>query len=262
MAPLGNMRKMGLEPSKKHLLRIVNVGFNNYFHVSLDNHPFTVVAADFIPIKPFTTTSLVLGGGQRYDVIIDANQAVGNYWFRTKFGGTADDPYDGRNRNAANIKNIFSYNGAPQSRTEADNNLVRWLVKVSAVNINRDFPTLQYVLDWNTDCPSNDNVYTVDKADENLVGLLGHPSRRDPPPIPYPVHLHGHGFRILGSGINETFDASSLLNFDNPIRRNTTSLPALSWIVLTFPADNPGAWLMHFLIPFHIATDLGHQFLE
>jgi FtsP/CotA-like multicopper oxidase with cupredoxin domain len=60
----GQYAKTTLTPGKKHLLRLVNTGINNYFHVSLDGHPFKVIAADFNPIVPFTTTSLVLGVGK------------------------------------------------------------------------------------------------------------------------------------------------------------------------------------------------------
>lgn len=50
-----------LTPGKKHLVRFINTGTNNYFHVSLDGHPFQVVAADFNPITPFTTSDLTIG---------------------------------------------------------------------------------------------------------------------------------------------------------------------------------------------------------
>lgn len=59
----GQYAKTTLVPGKKHRLRIINNGINQYFHVSLDGHPFTVIASDFVPIKPYTTNSIVLGVG-------------------------------------------------------------------------------------------------------------------------------------------------------------------------------------------------------
>ena len=50
-----------LTPGKKHLVRFINTGTNNYFHVSLDGHPFQVVGADFNAVTPFTTTDLTIG---------------------------------------------------------------------------------------------------------------------------------------------------------------------------------------------------------
>lgn len=49
---------------------------------------------------------------------------------------------------------------------------------------------------------------------------------------------------------------------DNPIRRDTATLPSKGYLVLAFESDNPGAWLMHCHIPFHISAGLGIQFLE
>lgn len=52
-----------LTPGKTHLLRLVNTGINNYIHVGLDGHPFTVVSSDFTPIEPYEATSLVIAVG-------------------------------------------------------------------------------------------------------------------------------------------------------------------------------------------------------
>jgi hypothetical protein len=101
-----------MNKGKKYKLRLINAAVDNHFVVSLDNHHFTVVAADFVPIKPFTTTNLFIAIGQRYDVIISANQKVGNYWFRAEVQDQAG-PDCGLNANNGNIKSIFRYQGAP-----------------------------------------------------------------------------------------------------------------------------------------------------
>jgi hypothetical protein len=51
--------------------------------------------------------------GQRYDVIITANQTISNYWLRVGTGG-GGGPFacDGPNTNAANTRSIFHYTGA------------------------------------------------------------------------------------------------------------------------------------------------------
>jgi len=53
-----------LTPGKAHLLRLMNVGINNYFHVGLDGHEFQVISADFTPIEPFFTDTLTIGVGK------------------------------------------------------------------------------------------------------------------------------------------------------------------------------------------------------
>lgn len=84
-----------------------------------------------------------------------------------------------------------------------------------------------------------------------------------PPPLPHPIHLHGHDFYILDAqaGASWTGDISRLKT-DNPVRRDTATLPAGGYLVLAFESDNPGAWLMHCHVPFHISQGLGVQFLE
>lgn len=53
-----------LTPGKKHLLRLVNTGINNWVHVALDGHKFQVVSADFVPIVPYEATSLAISVGE------------------------------------------------------------------------------------------------------------------------------------------------------------------------------------------------------
>lgn len=286
-----------LTPGKKHLLRLANTGINNFLHVSLDGHPFTVIASDFTPIVPYTTTSVVLAVGQRYDVIINANQTVGNYWLRV---GTGGGQCDGPNANAANIRSIFSYVGAPSgnptsngiilptgcydettvtpyvktnvpsntptdleitfTQTASQGNLVQWLINSSAILINWEKPTLQYVIDGNTSYPKSDNVITIGTANTWQYWVIQ--SAASNPELPHPIHLHGHDFYVLGQGSGAWSGDLSTLSLTNPIRRDTATLPANGFLVLAFESDNPGAWLMHCHIPFHISAGLGLQFLE
>jgi FtsP/CotA-like multicopper oxidase with cupredoxin domain len=60
----GKYAETTLTPGKSHLLRLVNTGINNYVHVGLDGHKFTVIAADFTPIVPYETDSLLIAVGK------------------------------------------------------------------------------------------------------------------------------------------------------------------------------------------------------
>jgi hypothetical protein len=46
----GSYARTTLTPGKRHRLRLVNTAVDNHFVVSLDNHQFQVIAADFVPI--------------------------------------------------------------------------------------------------------------------------------------------------------------------------------------------------------------------
>lgn len=197
----GSYSSTTLTAGKKHLLRLINVSVDNHFMVSLDNHPFLVITSDFVPIVPYNATWIFLGIGQRYDVIISADQDPASYWFRAE---VQDQAGCGANANNGNIKSIFAYSGhegetpgtsattytqrcsdettlvphwnsyiPPQSNTAdptllgtslnqshgADGSLtLYWQVNGSALNVQWDKPTLEYVKTGNTSYPYNANV--------------------------------------------------------------------------------------------------------
>ena len=77
---------------RKYLLRLINTSFSTIFVFSIDNHYLTVVGADFVPIWPYRKTSVLIGIGQRYEVIVEAkpdnnaSQPIPpdyNFWIRT-----------------------------------------------------------------------------------------------------------------------------------------------------------------------------------
>ncbi|KUI58907.1 Laccase-2 [Cytospora mali] len=70
-------------PKKKHVLRLINGSAGTHYVVSIDNHTMTVIENDLVPIEPYNTTALSIGIGQRYMVIVDADQEPGDYWIRT-----------------------------------------------------------------------------------------------------------------------------------------------------------------------------------
>ena len=81
------------QSNKKYLIRIINTSFDTTFVFTIDNHILTIVSADFVPIIPYKKTSVLVGIGQRYNVIVEANPLSyddgtelpvdGNYWMRT-----------------------------------------------------------------------------------------------------------------------------------------------------------------------------------
>ncbi len=52
--------------------------------VSIDNHNLVIIATDGAPTKPFTCKSFRIFNAERYDFVLDANQAHGNYWLRVE----------------------------------------------------------------------------------------------------------------------------------------------------------------------------------
>lgn len=109
---LGNGTKfeMAFESGTTYRLRVINVATEGHLDFSIDGHSFTVIATDFVPIVPFETDSVLIGIGQRYDLIITANQTSGDYWIRGGWQTACAN-----NQNAANITGILRYDSSSTS---------------------------------------------------------------------------------------------------------------------------------------------------
>ena len=89
---------------KRYLLRLINTSFQTTFIFSIDNHWLQMIGADFVPIEPYYNTTLLIGIGQRYHVIVEADpvsgtsnplRADGNYWIRTYVADRCGNPGKG-----------------------------------------------------------------------------------------------------------------------------------------------------------------------
>ena len=78
----GERQTFTFTPGKKHLIRLINSAVDSMFAVQIDNHNMTVISNDFVAINPYNTSSLSIGIGQRYDIVVEANQDVSSYWVR------------------------------------------------------------------------------------------------------------------------------------------------------------------------------------
>lgn len=98
-----------VQSGKRYRLRLINTSVDSAFMVSVDGHPFTVITSDFVPVMPYVAERVFVGIGQRLDVIIEANQTAGNYWFRADVpaGGAC-----GNNANPNGIRAIIHYSNS------------------------------------------------------------------------------------------------------------------------------------------------------
>ncbi|XBW34830.1 hypothetical protein QEN19_000397 [Hanseniaspora menglaensis] len=83
-------------------------------------------------------------------------------------------------------------------------------------------------------------------------------------------HLHGHNFQIIRKGETDAGHYESELSYIKdyasekqfPMIRDTVFVEANSYLVLRFRADNPGVWLFHCHIDFHLEQGLAAVFIE
>ncbi|KAF3925265.1 Laccase-1 [Dactylellina cionopaga] len=85
-------------------------------------------------------------------------------------------------------------------------------------------------------------------------------------PGKHPFHLHGHTFQLayrsdVDAGLYNASD-SSIEFAAKPMRRDTVLINPGGNLVLRFRADNPGVWLFHCHIEWHIQSGLIATFIE
>jgi FtsP/CotA-like multicopper oxidase with cupredoxin domain len=295
---LGSRYTKTVESGKKYRLRIVNGAIDTFFKFSIDNHPFTVIAMDFVPLVPYTTNVLDISMGQRYDIIIEATEATADYWMRAIPQLTCSN-----NADPDNIRGIIRYSSSstadpvsePWDQIDSCNdellsNLVphlsqtvvdpttdnsdmtvsvfasgtvfKWKIGVDSMLVQWAEPSLLQI-----DNAATNNESAVFESEEAVYQL---PDANQwvyfvietQVPVPHPIHLHGHDFFILAAAESATYDDSVVLNLVNPPRRDVAVLPSAGYLVISFFTDNPGAWLMHCHIGWHTSEGLALQFVE
>ncbi|KAH7135804.1 multicopper oxidase [Dendryphion nanum] len=272
-------------------IRLVNGAVDTHFKFMIDNHTLTVIAADLVPITPFETTILDISMGQRYDVIVTANQAsvADNFWLRAIPQSACSE-----NDNSDDIKGIVYYGSSPSDPStsaysyedscddETDNlvpylqktvesgsttletatvgfnsdRLFRWYLNSTTMLVEWADPTLMQILNGSTTYDTSDAVIELPTANEWVFIAI-----QTTLAVPHPIHLHGHDFFIVAQGTG-TYSSSVTHNLDNPPRRDTAILPGSGYLVLAFETDNPGAWLMHCHIGWHTSEGFALQFVE
>lgn len=74
---------------RRYRFRIASNGILNCpIQFSIDSHNFTVIASDGAPFEPIEVESVNIFAGERFDIIVHTDQAIGNYWMRIR--GEAD----------------------------------------------------------------------------------------------------------------------------------------------------------------------------
>ncbi|TFK32648.1 Cu-oxidase-domain-containing protein [Crucibulum laeve] len=262
---------------KRYRLRIINESARNVFTMSIDQHPLTIIETDGVATQPHTVDTIEMLAGQRYSVVLNANQPVDNYWINAPFVGGS--PARNLNQNATLSRAILRYEGAPitdpttpmtlgpvngTALVEAD---LRPVITQAAgtpdVNITLDLEVVAGQAIWNV----NNVSYVVPKVPTLAKVLAGPvteasfnttentfilPANKNiqisfPPTDDddaHPLHLHGNNFHVVKSM------SSDVINEVNPIRRDVVAVGG-SGTVIRFRTDNPGPWFFHCHIFWH-----------
>ncbi|KAH9446217.1 hypothetical protein Pst134EB_024036 [Puccinia striiformis f. sp. tritici] len=75
--------------------------------------------------------------------------------------------------------------------------------------------------------------------------------------IDHPIHLHGVDTCVVASGngtLTESNAHTAEYQLDNPLCRDVHVVPGGSYLVMRIKADNPGVWIIHCHIDWHLAA--------
>lgn len=98
--------------------------------MSIDNHTLVVVSSDGSDLEPEEADSLVTYAGERFDVIVQMDQDIDNYWIRFRGLMDCDERFTSAFQTA-----VLHYNGAavgmPDGEPSYDNSSREGLVCTS-----------------------------------------------------------------------------------------------------------------------------------
>ncbi|KAI1634228.1 putative multicopper oxidase [Biscogniauxia mediterranea] len=283
---------------KRHRLRLVNGAIDTHFKFMVDNHRIKVIAADLVPIRPYVTEVLSIGIGQRYDVIVEADQDEGDFWLRAY----PDMACSAENEMADDIRGIVRYDGTsredptttpyPYAEDCADepmsslvpyvaldvesptakeafelgwtttrHGMFKWTLDGQDITSDWGVPTLKQSLADVSTFASAQNVVSLGEEDAWVYFVIENGAGALG--LTHPIHLHGHDFWVLAQEANANYtDATTQLQLANPPRRDVAMLPKNGYLVIGFVTDNPGVWLMHCHIGWHASQGFGLQVVE
>lgn len=223
------------------LLRLVNAGSRAVFRVAVSGHRMQVVRSDSEPVQPVTVDALRISMGERYDVLVQADNP-GVHQVAAIVDGLGQD---GLARAVLRYEEAGESSAPPADAVpvEAERRLLT-LADLQAAEELGTFPadgvpdrTYDLVLD--SEGEGADRLWTINRQ--------AYPDA-DPLPVAagewirvrmtrrrgtHPMHLHGHIFQVRNATGRGPFKDTVLLD------------GAQEELEFDFVADNPGEWLFH-----------------
>ena len=229
-------------PGQKIRLRLINAGSDTAYRVAVDGHRLTVTHADGFPIAPVEVDNVVLGMGERYDVVVTAESGA------------------------------FAIVAVPEGKTDPAGEAVLRTSAAPSAPATGTRPTalsgqsIRYSDLRATDAvrlasrePDRRETIHLTANSSGYVHGIGGMSFPDSAPIVvrqgerlrlrvvndtmmfHPIHLHGHTFQMVSAG---------------SARKDTVNVESMSAVEFDIEADNPGQWMFHCHNTYHLETGM------
>jgi FtsP/CotA-like multicopper oxidase with cupredoxin domain len=220
------------KPGQRIRIRIINAGSDTAFRVALAGHSMTVTHTDGYPVLPTEVDALLMGMGERYDVIVTAADGVfplvalaegKNALARALLStgaGTAPDPGlrpPELNKRVGTVDMFTATPAVDLGSAQPDINL-------SAV-LGGDMTHYNWTINGE---PFSKTTPLPIKRGQRAVLTFNNTTT-----MWHPMHLHGHTFQVIRP------DRSR-----GP-RKDTIIVLPNQKVSVDLIADNPGIWMMH-----------------
>ncbi len=220
------------KPGKRVRLRIINAGGDTAYRVALGDHKLTVTHTDGFPVRHQEADALLVGMGERYDVLVTLGDGV--------FPLVA--LAEGKNANG--LAFVRTGSGSRPSATVRPKELDGLIMNASRLRAADDVRLRSAKTDV------THQIKLTGGMDKYNWAINGTPFDMDDPeahPILveegqrvrfdffndtdmwHPMHLHGHTYQLGDSGP----------------RKDTSIVLPKKKLSVFFDADNPGQWMLH-----------------
>ncbi|RYO86824.1 hypothetical protein DL764_008955 [Monosporascus ibericus] len=135
-----------------------------------------------------------------------------------------------------------------------------WLMNGQTFRGNFNHPILGLASQGNVSYPYDPQWNVYNMGSNHTVRVIWENNNDPEDNIAHPMHLHGHDFQVLSAGPGE-WDGT-IINPENPLRRDTHILPPGGHLVTQFQADNPGIWPYHCHIAWHVSSGFYVNIME
>ncbi|MEV0390509.1 multicopper oxidase domain-containing protein [Nonomuraea sp. NPDC050643] len=210
-------------------IRIINAGGDTAFRVALAGHRMTITHTDGFAVQPIDTEALLIGMGERYDVLVtlkdgvfplvalaEGKKAVARGLIRTSRSASAPK---------AGLRPHELEGGVLRYAKLRPAEAVRLAPKNPDRTIKLELTGSMMTYDWGINGKKYDpKIISAIRAGERV--RLSFVNRTT---MWHPMHLHGHTFALAEAGI----------------RKDTAIVLPNTRLDVDFDADNPGLWMIH-----------------
>jgi FtsP/CotA-like multicopper oxidase with cupredoxin domain len=220
-------------------LRFINAGSDTAYRVCLGGHRMTITHADGYPVEPIETEALLIGMGERYDVLVAPSSGA---WPLVALA-------EGKDQIAAAVVRTAGSNGAappPDVRpAELEGTLVGYddlraaehvQLKERPADVSQTIELTGSMMpySWTFDGAAFPDRPPVEVRQGQRVRLTFDNTSA----MWHPIHLHGHTFRVGEDAVG--------------VRKDTVNVLPGERVVVEFDADNPGQWMAHCHNTYHL----------